>query len=130
MAGSRCELLEAQGVGKLRMRRIPVIFRDRCSSTRPSGETCFAFDIELLKLIDFKEVEPSAYMTANGHLGMWFYGDSAVYLAPGRFSRENEDKDLYIAGFDWENQIDTEDPVVNVSLFDEDGDAPLMEQEE
>ena len=130
VAGSRCELLEEQSVGKLRMRRIPVIFRERWQLYQTERGNVFAFDIELLKLIDFKEVEPSAYMTANGHLGMWFYGDSAVYLAPGRFSRDNEDKILYIAGFDWENQIDAEDPVVNVSLFDEDEDAPLMEQEE
>lgn len=130
VAGSRCELLEEQSVGKLRMRKIPVIFRERWQLYQTEQGDVFAFDIELLKLIDFKEVEPVAYMTANGHLGMWFYGDNAVYLAPGRFSRDNEDKILYIAGFDWENQIDMEDPVVNVSLFDEDGDEPLMDQEE
>ena len=110
--------------------RIPGIFRDRRQLYQTEGGSGFAFDNELLAPIGFKETGPAAYMTANGHLGMWFYGDSAVYLAPGRFSRDNEDKILYIAGFDWENQIDTEDPVVNVSLFDEDEDAPLMEQEE
>ncbi len=130
VAGTRCEMLEEQSAGKLRMRKIPVIFRERWQLYQTERGDVFAFDTELLKLIDFDEVEPLSYMTANGHLGMWFHGDSAVYLAPGHFSKANEEKILYIAGFDWENQIDTEDPVANVSLFDEDEDAPLMEREE
>lgn len=130
VADERRNMLEEQSTGKLRMRKIPVIFRERWQLYQTERGDVYAFEIELLKLIDFKEVEPSCYMTENGHLGMWFWGDSAVYLAPGRFSRDNEDKILYIAGFDWENQIDAEDPVANVSLFDEYEDAPLMDQEE
>ena len=37
-------------------------------------------------------------------------GDEMVFLAPGRFSRENEEKILYIAGMDWENQVEADDP--------------------
>lgn len=130
VAGGRYTLLDEQSVGRVRMQQIPVIFRERWQLYQTEQGNVFAFDLELLKLIDFKKAEPDTYMTANGHLGMWFWGDSAVYLAPGRFSRENEEKILYISGLDWENQLDAEDPVANVSLFDEDRDEPLMEREE
>ena len=112
------------------MRQIPVIFRERWQLYQTENGDVYAFDTELLKLIDFKEAEPSAFMSQNGHLGVFARGDSTVYIAPGRFSRANEEKILYIAGLDWENQIDTDDPVANVSLFDEDRDEPLVDREE
>ena len=53
-----------------------------------------------------------------------------MFLAPARFSRENEEKILYIAGLDWENQIEDGDPVVNLNLFDPDRDEPVMDPED
>ena len=70
---------------------------------------------------------PNDREQAPGHI---LLGDYAVYIAPGRFSRANEEKILYIAGLDWENQIDTGDPVANVSLFDGDKDEPLVDRED
>ena len=61
---------------------------------------------------------------------MFAWGDELVFLAPARFSRENEEKILYIAGLDWENQIEDGDPVVNLNLFDPDRDEPVMDPEE
>lgn len=130
VAGTRGSDLERVAAGGVRMRQIPVIFRERWQLYQTENGDVYAFDTELLKLIDFKEAEPSAFMSQNGHLGVFAWGDSTVYIAPGRFSRANEEKILYIAGLDWENQIDTDDPVANVSLFDEDRDEPLVDREE
>lgn len=112
IADTRSDSLDALNGGGVRMRQIPVIFRERW------------------QLYQTEEGKVYAFMTGNGHLGMFFWGDYAVYIAPGRFSRANEEKILYIAGLDWENQIDTEDPVANVSLFDGDKDEPLVDREE
>lgn len=132
IADTRSDSLDALNGGGVRMRQIPVIFRERWQLYQTEEGKVYAFDLELLKLIDFKAegLEVDAFMTGNGHLGMFFWGDYAVYIAPGRFSRANEEKILYIAGLDWENQIDTEDPVANVSLFDGDKDEPLVDREE
>ena len=46
------------------------------------------------------------------------------------YSRENEEKILYIAGMDWENQVEADDPVVNLNLFNADQDEPLLTPEE
>lgn len=132
IADTRSDSLDALNGGGVRMRQIPVIFRERWQLYQTEEGKVYAFDLELLKLIDFKAegLEVDAFMTGNGHLGMFFWEDYAVYIAPGRFSRANEEKILYIAGLDWENQIDTEDPVANVSLFDGDKDEPLVDREE
>lgn len=130
IADTRSESLEGLNAGGVRMRQIPVIFRERWQLYQTEEGKVYAFDLELLKLINFKEAEPLAFMSGNGHLGIFFWGDSTVYIAPGRFSRANEEKILYIAGLDWENQIDMEDPVANASLFDEDRDEPLVDREE
>ena len=89
-----------------------------------------AFDTELLKLIDFKEVSPECRITPHGNMAMFLWEDEMVFLAPGRFSRENEEKILYIAGMDWENQVEADDPVVNLNLFNADQDEPLLTPEE
>ena len=57
-------------------------------------------------------------------------GDEMVFLAPGRFSRDNEEKIIYIAGMDWENQVEADDPVVNLNLFNADRDEPVLTPEE
>ena len=41
-------------------------------------------------------------------MAMFAWGDELVFLAPARFSREKRGEDLYIAGLDWENQIEEE----------------------
>ena len=53
-----------------------------------------------------------------------------VFLAPGRFSRDNEEKIIYIAGMDWENQVEEDDPVVNLNLFNADRDEPVLTPED
>lgn len=81
-------------------------------------------------MIDFKEVSPECRITPHGNMAMFLWGDEMVFLAPGRFSRENEEKILYIAGMDWENQVEADDPVVNLNLFNADQDEPLLTPEE
>ena len=132
VADTRSESLDGLADSSVRMRQIPVIFRERWQLYQTVMGAVYAFDTELLKLIDFKEADPEvdAFMTNNGHLGIFTWGNYTVYIAPGRFSRTNEEKILYISGLDWENQIDTDDPVANVSLFDEDRDEPLVDMEE
>ena len=130
VAGTRCEMLEEQSAGKLRMRKIPVIFRERWQLYQTERGDVFAFDTELLKLIDFKEVSPECRITPHGNMAMFLWGDEMVFLAPGRFSRENEEKILYIAGMDWENQVEADDPVVNLNLFNADQDEPVLTPED
>ena len=90
------------------MLKIPVIFKDRWQLYQTNeGEVC-TFDVELLKLIDFKAIP-------NG---------------PECFSAADEAKIRHIAGLDWENQAENDDPVANISLFDKDADAPLEDRED
>lgn len=114
------------------MLKIPVIFKDRWQLYQTeTGEVC-AFDVELLKLIDFKAVKNGleCYLSEDGGLGMFFWGDFAVYIAPGRFSAEDEKKIRHVAELDWENQFEDDDPVANISLFDRNADAPLEDRED
>ena len=107
-----------------------MIFRDRWQLYQTTTGAVYAFDTELLKLIDFKEVSPECRITPHGNMAMFLWEDEMVFLAPGRFSRENEEKILYIAGMDWENQVEADDPVVNLNLFNADQDEPLLTPEE
>ena len=120
------ELAELRDGSSL-MVKIPVIFRDRWQLYQTDRGAVYAFDTELLKLIDFKGADPECRITQRGNMAMFAWGGELVFLAPGRFSRENEEKILYIAGMDWENQISEEDPVVNINLFDENVDEPMMD---
>lgn len=134
VAADRYILLNRQSEGEYvkPMLKIPVIFKDRWQlyQTR-EGEVC-AFDVELLKLIDFKAVQNGleSYLSENGGLGMFFWRDFAVYIAPGRFSAADEAKIKHIAELDWENQFEYDDPVTNISLFDKDEDVPPEDREE
>ena len=112
------------------MVKIPVIFRDRWQLYQTTTGAVYAFDTELLKLIDFKEASPECRITSQGNMAMFAWGDEMVFLAPGRFSRDNEEKIIYIAGMDWENQVEADDPVVNLNLFNADRDEPVLTPEE
>ena len=90
------------------MVKIPVIFRDRWQLYQTTTGTVYAFDTELLKLIDFKEAAPECRITPHG----------------------NEEKIIYIAGMDWENQVEEDDPVVNLNLFNADRDEPVLTPED
>ena len=130
VADIRESQLEELRDGSSVMVKIPVIFRDRWQLYQTTTGAVYAFDTELLKLIDFKEVSPECRITPHGNMAMFLWGDEMVFLAPGRFSRENEEKILYIAGRDWENQVEADDPVVNLNLFNADQDEPLLTPEE
>ena len=130
VADIRESQLEELRDGSSVMVKIPVIFRDRWQLYQTTTGAVYAFDTELLKLIDFKEVSPECRITPHGNMAMFLWGDEMVFLVPGRFSRENEEKILYIAGMDWENQVEADDPVVNLNLFNADQDEPLLTPEE
>ena len=112
------------------MRQIPVIFRERWQLYQTEEGKVYAIDLELLKLIDFKEASrwPSCPET-----GTWEYSSGATAPStsplagsPGP-TRRRSCISLASTG---ENQIDMEDPVANASLFDEDRDEPLVDREE
>lgn len=130
VAADRHGMLQRQTEEVVAMKKIPVIFKERWQLYQTERGAVHAFDLELLKLIDFKEWDPPCFMSAHGHLGIWMEADYAVYLAPGRFSAADEEKIRHVAALDWENQIEHDDPAVNISLFDEERDEPLTEQEE
>ena len=75
IADTRSDSLDALNGGGVRMRQIPVIFRERWQLYQTEEGKVYAFDLELLKLIDFKAegLEVDAFMTGNGHLGMFFW---------------------------------------------------------
>lgn len=129
-ATARYGMLQRQGEEVLAMKKIPVIFKERWQLYQTEKGGVHAFDLELLNLIDFKGWDPPSFMSAHGHLGIWMQADYAVYLAPGRFSAADEEKIRHVAALDWENQIEHDDPAANISLFDEERDEPLAEQEE
>lgn len=94
VAADRYTHLDQQSKGEyvMPMMKIPVIFKERWQlyQTR-EGKVC-AFDVELLKLIDFKAVQNGleCYLFENGDLSMFFWSDFAVYIAPGRSSAADE----------------------------------------
>lgn len=131
-ASSRHELLAEQRGDLIRMKKIPVIFKERWQLYQTERGSVHAFDTTLLELIDFERWKPESFMSAAGHLGVFISPceEQTVYIAPGRFSAADEEKVLHIAGLDWEQQMEHDDPAVNVSLFDEDADEPLADAEE
>lgn len=132
LAAQRYNLLNQKREEIVSMRKIPVIFKDRWQLYQTEQGAVCAFDVELLSLIDFKEAGEflDCYLTEDGGLGMFFWNNFAVYIAPGRFSGADETKIRHIAELDWENQMDHDDPVANISLFDKNEDEPLTERGE
>ena len=130
VADLRGSELSAIQEGASPMVKIPVIFRDRWQLYQTSQGRVVAFYTELLRLIEFKDFCVSCSMTASGTMGIFQWGDEVVFIAPARFSRDNEEKILYIAGLDWENQVDTEDVVVNINLFNAERDEQPLDPEE
>lgn len=115
------------------MKKIPVIYRDRWQLYQTETGEVYAFDVELLKIIDFKTVGQSedftCHMATGGKLGIFEWRDWTVYIAPGRFSGADLEKIRHIAGLDWEGQIEQGDPVTNVSLFDAEDVAPIEKED-
>lgn len=107
------------------MKKIPVIFRDRWQLYQTEDGKVYGFDTEIMRVIDFKACDPATYMAIGGNMGMLSAFGVAVYIAPGRFSLEDTEKLYHIAALDWERQQEHEDPVGNMSLFDEDDVAVL-----
>ena len=121
-------VLIAKGAAAIPMLRIPIIFKDRWQLFQTNTGLVAAFDTELLAMLGQEEKKPTYYITEDGLLGVFSCVDGTAYIAPGWFSGADLDKIRYIAGRDWENQIETEDPVANYSLFDGDKEEDLMEQ--
>lgn len=109
------------------MKKIPVIYKDRWQLYQTETGQVYGFDTELMQMIDFKTVDPTAIMVAQSSMGIWFWADMAIFIAPGHFSAEDSEKLHHIAALDWEHQQDHDDPAANMSLFD-DEDEPLMDK--
>jgi len=110
------------------MKKIPVIFRDRWQLYQTEEGKVYGFDTEIMRIIDFKIAEPYTFMAPTGTMGAWTFCGVAVFIAPGRFSKEDTAKLYHIAGLDWENQMGHEDPVANMSLFDASEDVDVIGQ--
>lgn len=115
------------------MKKIPVIFKDHWQLYQTDTGDVYAFDTAILEMVDFVATEPGVAIRASGNAGIWYYDAQAVYIAPGHFSAEDTEKLVHIAAMDWERQQKHDDPVENMSLFDdpitasEDGDEATME---
>lgn len=125
----RMDFFKGESGEMIRMKKIPVIFRDRWQLYQTEMGKVYGFDTEIMRIIDFKAAEPYTYMAASGTMGIWSFSGVAVYIAPGRFSAEDTERLYHIAALDWERQQDHEDPVGNMSLFDDDEDVALIERE-
>ena len=131
VADIRESQLEELRDGSSVMVKIPVIFRDRWQLYQTTTGAVYAFDTELLKLIDFKEVSPECRITPHGNMAMFLWGRrDGISGAGGGSPGRTRKKILYIAGMDWENQVEADDPVVNLNLFNADQDEPLLTPEE
>lgn len=110
----------------LTMKKIPVIYRDRWQLYQTERGEVYGFDTEIMRIIDFKTAEPDTYMAASGTMGLWTAYDVAVYIAPARFSWDDQERIQHIAALDWEHQQEHGDPVANLSLFDAEEEVPIM----
>ena len=122
----RMDFFKGESGEMVSMKKIPVIYRDRWQLYQTEEGRVYGFDTEIMRVIDFKAAEPETYMAASGTMGIWSFGGVAVFIAPGRFSYEDEEKIHHIAALDWEKQLSREDPVANMSLFDGEDDVALM----
>lgn len=133
MAEKHNGLLPDAHKGAVPMKKIPVIYRDRWQLYQTEKGEVYAFDVELLKIIDFKTVgksnEFTTNMAAGGVLGIFAWRDWTVYIAPGRFSGADLEKIQHIASMDWENQIEQGDPITNITLFDAADVAPAEQED-
>ena len=116
----------------LKMKKIPVIFKDRWQLYQTENGDIYAFDTELLAMIDFAAVTPDAYISVDMPVGVWVNDriSTLVYIAPGRFSAEDSEKIIHLEKYDWARQTDYSDSAVNISLFDNDDDVPVPEKTE
>lgn len=123
----RMDFFKSETGEMLAMKKIPVIFRDRWQLYQTDSGQVYGFDTEIMKVIDFKQFDPVTYMSDTGTMGMWSAYGVVVFIAPGRFSREDTEKLYHIAAMDWERQQNHEDPVGNMSLFENDDDVEVIE---
>jgi len=125
-AKMRLDFFKSDTGEMLRMKKIPVIFRDRWQLYQTDTGEVYGFDTDIMKVIDFKSHNPNTYMSANGYIGLWAAYGIAVFIAPGRFTKEDTEKLYHIAALDWEHQRENEDPVGNLSLFEDDDDVDVI----
>lgn len=123
IASQREKLLSTGAM--LQMLPIPIIFKERWQLYQTENGEVFAFDVNLLDVLDRKTAEVLAYMDEEGRLGVFTSGDETLYIAPGKFSAADSKRLQYVGGMDWALQQAQGDPVTNMSLFDPDEDAPV-----
>ncbi len=133
LAEDRRGLLPSLHASAVPMKKIPVIYRDRWQLYQTEDGEVYAFDVELLKIIDFRTVGKSedftTSMTEAGTLGIFDWREWTVYIAPGHFGGADLEKIRHIAGLDGENQIDQGGMIANTSLFDVEDVAPIEAEE-
>lgn len=102
------------------MTAIPIIFRNCWQLFVTESKEVFAFDTELLDIMDTEKVTPSAMMR-TGYIpaGVFELGGSFLMVAPGGFSTVDALKLVAIANLEWDLNRAYGDPTENLSLFDD-----------
>ena len=101
------------------MTEVPVIFKNCWQMFVTEGGEVFAFDTDLLDMMDTEKVTPSAMMrTGYVPAGVFELGGSFLMVAPGRFSTVDAMKLVAIANLEWDLNRAYGDPTENLSLFD------------
>lgn len=127
----KTDVFDSESDQTIRMTKIPVIYRERWQLYQTENGEIYGFDTELLEIIDFRDFEPTVMerMTVSGGMGIWTFSDTAVFIAPGRFSALDRTRIRHIAALDWTGNRTGGDPCANMSLFDENEDVPPIERE-
>jgi hypothetical protein len=125
VAASPFNTFEARSGGIAEMKMIPVIFKGRWQLFLAVGGEAFAFDLELLKLIDLEKTNPDCFICGQGELGVFSCAETVVCIAPGRFSPADSKMIQCIAKLGWGSWSGKDGPAANMGLPDTGQSGPL-----
>lgn len=101
------------------MTELPIIFKERWQLYVTNRGEVYAFDTELLDMLDTEKITPAAMMrTGYSPAGVFELGGSFLMAAPGGFSTTDTMKLIAIARLGWDLRHAYGDPCENLSLFD------------
>lgn len=101
------------------MKRLPITYKDRWKLFISQEHEVFAFDEEILDVLDTDMVAPTA-MLRTGYVpaGVFELGGNYLMAAPGKFSAEDSAKLIELAKLGWEDTRLYGDPCENMCLFE------------
>lgn len=98
------------------MKELPIIFRGKWQLFRSADGGVYAFDVDLLGMVNPDDCTASRISTAS--MGIFFSNDEMVMIAPGRFDEKDREKLRVIASLYAAPEYGVEEPE-NLSLFDD-----------